>query len=123
MWAYLDGFLSDLAEFENLRLLASGVERFAEVFGECSAIHLSRRNKVRAAISYWLAHATGEWFWYDGAPRASSPNKPDLWAISRFHAEMHAAEIGWPLLLQAARINSKTIFYELSACVESARVS
>ena len=25
---------------------------------------------------------------------------------------MHAAEIGWPLLLKAAHINSKTIFYE-----------
>lgn len=112
MWVDLDGFLSDLVAFENLRRLPSGIERFADVFGDCRAVHLSRRNKVRAAISYWLASTTGEWFWYDGAPRKSAPEEPDLWAISRLHAEMHAAEIGWPLLLKAAHIKSTTIFYE-----------
>jgi LPS sulfotransferase NodH len=112
MWVDMDGFLSDLVAFENLRQLASGVERFAGAFGECRAVHLSRRNKVRAAISYWLASTTGEWFWYSGASRRPPPEEPDLWTISRLHAEMHAAEIGWPLLLKAAHINSKTIFYE-----------
>ena len=112
MWVYLDAFLSDLVAFENLRGLASGVERFAGAFGECRAVHLSRRNKVRAAISCWLASTTGEWFWYGRAPRRPAPEVPDLWTISRLHAEMHAAEIGWPLLLKAAHINSKTIFYE-----------
>ena len=112
MWVDMDGFMSDLAAFENLRRLPSGVERFADAFGECRAVHLSRRNKLRAAISYWLASTTGEWFWYGGAPRTTPPEEPDFWTISRLHAEMHAAEIGWPLLLKAAHISSRTIFYE-----------
>jgi LPS sulfotransferase NodH len=112
MWTYLDAFLTDLAKFENLRALPSGIERFATTFRGCLALHLSRRNKAQAAISYWLARETGEWFWDGSTPRGQPPARPDFWEITKLHAEMHAAELSWPLFLRAAGIRSATIYYE-----------
>jgi trehalose 2-sulfotransferase len=112
MWTYLDGFLNDLAKFEDLRALPSGIERFGGAFRGCRALHLSRRNKVRAAISYWLARETGQWFWDGRTPREPPLARPNFWEITKLHAEMHAAEISWPLFLRAAGIHSATIYYE-----------
>ena len=126
MWVYHDLFLERLAGTEGLAHLADGVDRFAAVFDGSRAIHLTRRDKVRGAISNWLALATDQWVLYPGIEAAALPVLVDVWAITRLHAELHAAAVGWPRFLTAAGIPHETVFYEdwsQQPRVEAARIS
>jgi LPS sulfotransferase NodH len=126
MWSYLDHFMGRLADVDRLHDMGDGVERFGAVFAGSRAIHLTRRNKVRAAISNWIALTTDQWYLHPGLDRATEPEVADHWAISRLHAELHAAAHGWPLLLTAAGIPHATVHYEdwsADARLEVARTS
>ena len=112
MWAYLPNVLESLAHVDELAPLKRDHERFGSLFCGARALHLIRRNKVRAAFSYWLAQQTGQWVLYDEASRVAHPGSVDNAEITRLHDELHDAEAGWPHFLDAAGIETIQYVYE-----------
>lgn len=121
MWEQLDRVMADLREFAGMGDLPSGPERFGEAFRGSRAVHLSRRNKVRAAISYWLAITTGQWIWYGQKPQRSLDRDILLdarswavacWTITKMHSALHEGDLNWPIFLRSAGINATTVYYE-----------
>ncbi len=121
MWEQLDRIMADLQDFAGMGDLPSGPERFGVAFRGSRAVHLSRRNKVRAAVSYWLAITTGQWIRYGQQPQRSFDREILLqgrnwaaacWMITKMHSALHEGDLNWPIFLKSAGIDATTIYYE-----------
>jgi LPS sulfotransferase NodH len=90
------GLFPDLAGLD-------AIKRLWAPFGDDIRLVYIRRNCLRSALSLWRAEVTNEWGRAPGAEAPDPPEAADLWLISQFHAEIHAAEIGWDAVLAASR--------------------
>jgi len=80
--------------------------------GDVQAIRLSRRNKVRQAISAWRAATSGVWHVPTGSG-LSSPEVPyDPEAITEILQQLLLEDYLWERYLRAVDWNALTVFYE-----------
>jgi LPS sulfotransferase NodH len=84
------------------------------LFTNCRHIFMTRRNKVRLAVSWWRAIQTEEW----NRPRSADPKEVDLKdaysydAINHLYAECVMREAGIQEFFAEAKIIPLTITYE-----------
>jgi len=80
--------------------------------GDVRAVRLSRRNKVRQAISAWRAATSGVWHVPTGSD-LSSPEVPyDAGAITEILQQLLLEDYLWERYLGAVGWNALTVFYE-----------
>lgn len=113
MWTDLQFFFDTLRSGEDDGVNSSDIELFIGAFAGAKAVHLTRRNKVRTAISYWLARTTDAWACSDssGQPRVSVPD-PDWRMITELHALSHASDMFWREFLLLCNIDRYELVYE-----------
>lgn len=111
MWEHLSPLLDDLASLPEFQGFDFPLDRFRAIFSDTKFLHLTRRNLVRSAISYWMAAQTGQWVWY-GQKKQISVDSVDYLSITLRHADLHAAAIGWPLFFKQAGLTVPTLYYE-----------
>lgn len=77
-------------------------------------IFITRRNKVRLAVSWWRAIQSGEWHRQHGAPAldVNLRDAYDFWAIDHLVDEATMREAGIAELLASSRIAPLTLTYE-----------
>jgi LPS sulfotransferase NodH len=88
-------------------------ELLTALFPDARYVWLTRRDKVRQAISLFLAHRTDHWWSVDGSPAREEPAiefDPD--AIAAFQALLEKSEHGWQSFFEANRITPLAIEYE-----------
>jgi trehalose 2-sulfotransferase len=110
-WAHLHDLLARTAHFAGLAE-SPAHERFRAIFGPTVRAVWVRRDCVRAAISLWRAETTGVWAECHDDLLPPVPDRLDVWQITWLHAQLHAAEIGWPQFLRSADIPYLNVTYD-----------
>lgn len=110
-WIHLHDLLRHSEHFRELGHLP-GHLRFQAIFGPSIRAVFVRRNCLRAAISLWRAETTGVWSERGGDDPPPVPENLDVWRVTTLHADIHAAEIGWPHFLNSATIPYMTVHYD-----------
>lgn len=78
-----------------------------------SALVLSRRDRVAAAVSEHRAELTGLWSATAGGPsRNPAVQDFDIRRVAELHDLQHRADEGWPLLLSEAGVPYRQHYYE-----------
>ncbi len=78
-----------------------------------SALVLSRRDRVAAAVSEHRAELTGLWSRAAGSPsRSPAVEDFDLHRVAELHDLQHRADQGWPTLLSQAGVTYRHHYYE-----------
>ena len=67
--------LRNLPAYENREITAP--ELMASVFPNLHYVWSTRRNKVRQAVSWWIAHQSGIWIW-DGEEKPGPSKEPEF---------------------------------------------
>ena len=103
---------STLPEFRNKR--ASLGEIWDQVFPNCRHIFMTRRNKIRLAVSWWKAIQSGEWHRQKGAKPAEADlaNAYSFEAINHLLVESVFREAGIQSFFAEVGIQPLTIVYE-----------
>lgn len=109
-WEHHKEFVRRLALMDEYQHLTN-LQRLWRPFGSDLRVTYLRRNCLDASLSLWRAEVTNEWGRTPDAPAPMAPSSVDLWRVSFFHAELHAAEIAWPNLFRAAGIEPLSITY------------
>jgi LPS sulfotransferase NodH len=110
-WGHAEDLIRRTAVIPHLAGLP-GQQRFRRVFANDLRAVFLRRNCLRAAVSLWRAEVSGIW---SLSPADKTPPLPpafDLWRVTLLHAQMHAAEIGWPHLLSSINVDYVTLHYD-----------
>lgn len=94
---------ADLTEAELVRA----------AFPNLRFVYLTRRNKVRQAVSFWRAQQSGVWGRYSGerAPEGGEAAF-DFGALARLVQEMSLREARWQALFDALGVAPYTVVYE-----------
>jgi trehalose 2-sulfotransferase len=91
----------------------SPAELLLAMFPGARYVWLTRRDKMRQAISLFLAYRTDNWWSVDGSPvREQSAIEFDPGAIAAFQALLEENERGWQSFFEANRITPLAIEYE-----------
>lgn len=126
-WYQFAGLREKLATIDEYRDLSPG-QRVLAAFPDCRFIWLTRRDKVRQAISYHKASQTDTWWNIDRAEpvrRANARTEPvfDVQAIDRLERLLLANEQSWLRFFRELGIQPLVVIYEELAArqVETAR--
>ncbi|ADI13434.1 Stf0 family sulfotransferase [Truepera radiovictrix] len=110
---------ADMAPFfAGLRTLRgcaahSEAELIRTVFPGVRFVYLTRRNKVRQAVSFWRAQQSGVWERYHGdAVREGARAHFDFAALSGLVQELSLREARWQELFDALEATPYTVVYE-----------
>ena len=106
---YWHDFVRRLRAIDGMRALPLNVvlDRF---FPNLHYIHLTRRNKLRQAVSHWMAIQSGRWHSTDAI---SNPNPVyDYAAIDHLLHEIAIREAVWAEYFASNRIKPKVMVYE-----------
>ena len=71
-WDEMSGFASYLRQLPKFKGSLSFFEQLSALFPNLHFLRITRRDQVRQAISYWRAHAAGEWIRFKDRPPLSS---------------------------------------------------
>jgi LPS sulfotransferase NodH len=112
MWGYFDDFTGKLKQIPDYRSydLPSLLQT---AFPNLHYIAISRRDKVRQAISFWRVIETGIWAWNSDGPPA--PQKDPVYsytAISHLKEEIYQHEAAWEGFFHAGQIEPHRVVYE-----------
>ncbi len=109
-----DQIIDLLRHFPGCSPDASAWEAWENAFPNCKHIFLTRRNKVRQAVSWWKAIQSGQWHREKGARPASQlqDDAYDFDAINHLFSEAVMREAGIQEFLALGKITPLTIFYE-----------
>src|SRR5579859_862246 len=96
MWGYFDDFVSKLQQIPAYKEM-SACSLLSAAFPNLHYIQITRRDKVRQAISHWKAIQTGVWALYtDGTPAMASREPVfDFEAIDALAQEIMTHESAW----------------------------
>lgn len=112
---YLHNLLDTLKKFPGYNPQSKNpVEIWENAFPNCKHIYMTRRNKVRLAVSWWRAIQTQEWHRLQGKS-AKSVNLEDKYsyeAINHLHAECSMREAAIQDFFDSGSITPLTIVYE-----------
>ena len=113
MWNYLDDAVARLRAWPRLDVAADAAdpEVLAAAFPGLRYVWLRREDKLRQAISWWRAAATGQYGLAAGQVPAEPPEF-DRDAISRLLRYAEACEAGWRDWFAAHSISPREIVYE-----------
>jgi len=102
--------------FEGLRRTnraLSDAELVRTVFPDLRFVYLTRRNKVRQAVSFRRAQQTGVWERYSGEAATTSPQLEfDFAALERSVHDLTLREARWQDLFDALGVSPYTVVYE-----------
>lgn len=103
--------------FQRELSLPEGLSRsmiWAEAFPNCKHIFMTRRNKVRLAVSWWRAIVSGEWHRVHGTNpfQEDIANQYNFDAIKHLLFECTMREAGMAAFLAEGQIIPMTIVYE-----------
>ena len=126
MWGYLDDFVSNLRTIPQYRDLAVP-DLLAQVFPNLHYIWISRKDKMRQAISLWKALQTWTWRQEEHTPVTGAPHHPrtllfNFQAIDYLVRQIETHEAAWQHYFSSNGIQQYTIVYEEFAahCEETA---
>jgi trehalose 2-sulfotransferase len=114
----MGGYFSHfVAQLQTLPQFQTGEGRapvmLEAVFPNLRYIWITRRNKVRQAVSFWKAVQTGIWVWPNGeAPMPQTEAVYDFNAIDRLLQEIVLREASWQAYFDDAQVIPKVIVYE-----------
>jgi LPS sulfotransferase NodH len=119
MWECIDWFVDRARSLPELAGLGVA-ELLLAVFPRLRLVVLQRRNKVRAAVSYWRAATSGIWAVKpDGTPAWDTPvvqfksgNRFDPAVISDLHRRAHEHERAWQQLADQIGVPRLIVQYE-----------
>jgi LPS sulfotransferase NodH len=125
-WYQLEGFLSKLRQLPECKGKETS-ELMPSVFPKLRYIWLSRRDKVRQAVSYYKASRTGCWWLIDShAERNSLPPEQapvfDFKAINALRNTILKHEAGWRRFFYSAGVEPLRVYYEELATDQQATV-
>ena len=112
MWGYFDDFTGKLKQIPDYRS-ADLPSLLQHVFPNLHYISITRRDKVRQAISFWRAIDTGIWAWNSDEP--SAPQKEPVYnyqAIADLRQEIVKHEAEWEAYFNACHVKPFRIVYE-----------
>jgi LPS sulfotransferase NodH len=112
MWGYLEDFLSYLRNIPAYKDLPVP-QLFATIFPDLHYIHISRRDKVRQAISLWRAIQT--WSWRDEQGASSRPARALVFnyaAIDHLVQRTLVHEEAWKQYFAENAIQPFSVVYE-----------
>jgi LPS sulfotransferase NodH len=103
--------LRELPEYKGRQITTP--ELMASVFPNLHYIWITRRNKVRQAVSWWIAHQTGIWVW-DGEEQPGPSEKPvfNFKAIDYLVQLIVTHEAGWQEYYSDCGITPFVVVYE-----------
>jgi LPS sulfotransferase NodH len=113
---FLEYFIRNLLELPRYRGRGlSAPEVMGELFPNLHYIWLTRRDKVRQAVSLWRATETGQWVWSRQQPTAS-PRAYDFKRIDTNLLYIVRSEAEWQEYFTAAGVRPLTVVYEDFVC-------
>ena len=107
MWGYLDDFVGNLREIAAYRDLPVP-ELLATVFPDLRYIYVTRRDKVRQAVSLWKAIQNSIWGQQEGSPAPQANHKLvfHVEAIDHLLRRTVDHEEAWRRLLRGAQYST-----------------
>lgn len=123
MWGYFDDFVGKLKQipvYQNVDLPAL----LPRVFPNLHYVWITRRDKVRQAISFWKAIETNVWSWSsDESPVPAKEPAFNYEAIQSLEQEIMAHEAAWRQYFELCRVEPLVVVYEelVPAVEETAR--
>ncbi len=105
---------------EILRLTSTGTDQdksiyeyYRDAFPDLRCIFLTRRNKIRQAVSWWKAIQTNQWGLRAGEQAASNEDLTyNFDALTTLLQEIVFREAGWQAFFEAMHIKPVTVWYE-----------
>jgi LPS sulfotransferase NodH len=122
MWGYFDDFVSKLRQLPQYRETAVP-DLMRTVFPNLHYIWMTRRDKVRQAISFWKAIETGIWAWTGDEPPVPAKEPAfDFEPIDYLVQEIVTHEAAWQQYFSECGVKPFTVAYEelVPACEEMA---
>ncbi|WP_273445144.1 Stf0 family sulfotransferase [Neolewinella agarilytica] len=111
-----DGWTDELRLLQGLDPSAGDQAVFADLFPNCQHIFLTRRNKIRQAVSWWKAIKDGVWHLKQGENQSFSE---DFWednyvpdALTHLYKEVMLKECGIQEYFSRYDIQPLTVVYE-----------
>ena len=105
--AYESGLWIDRQRSDQLR------GKIEKTFPGLQLVFLTRRNKVRQAVSWWKAVQSGQWVLYAGQERAAITDLDyNFDAINQLVQETVLREAGWQAFFEWVGITPHTVVYE-----------
>ena len=122
MWGYFDDFVGKIMQIPAYQQIDLP-SLLPKVFPNLHYIQMTRRDKVRQAISFWKAIETNIWAWSSDEPPV--PEKEPTFnyeAISKLKREIFAHEAAWGNYFEMCQVEPLVIVYEdlVLACEETA---
>lgn len=117
---HTDNYQAKLKEFAQLQGFASKVtddeKIWADLFPNCKHLHITRRNKVRQAVSWWKAIQDQVWHLEKGNKRQQKESfyedKYDFDALSHLFKESSLREAAMQNYFERFNLSPFTIVYE-----------
>ena len=122
MWGYFDDFVSKLRQIPDCRGMAVP-DLMQIVFPNLHYIWMTRRDKVRQAVSFWKAIQTDVWAWTTDEPPVPAKEPAfDFEAIDYLVQEIVTHEAAWQQYFSECGVTPFTVIYEdlVLACEETA---
>jgi LPS sulfotransferase NodH len=112
MWGYFDDFVTKLRQLPQYTDIP--VSRLmATVFPNLSYVYMTRRDKVRQAVSHWKALQTNVWGWTDEAlPAPTDEPVFDFDEIDGLVQEIITHEAAWQQYFADCSVTPFTVVYE-----------
>lgn len=111
MWGYFDDFTRQLRRLPGASRRAPVPELLAAAFPNLSFVWITRRDKVRQAVSHWRAAQTNVWVWGGERQEAREPAF-DFRQIDRLVRQNQEHDRAWQRFFAAHRISPFVVVYE-----------
>jgi trehalose 2-sulfotransferase len=111
MWGYFNGFVTGLRWAVPGRQRLAVCELAPSVFPNLHYVFVTRRDKVRQAVSLWRAIQTWSW----STQQMGSENRPLVYseaAIDHLVRDIHEHESGWRAYFRSCGVRPLTVIYE-----------
>jgi LPS sulfotransferase NodH len=111
MWGYFNGFVTGLRWAVPGRQKLPVCELAPSVFPNLHSVFVTRRDKVRQAVSLWKAIQTWSWSTEQRGPE-SHPLVYSEAAIDHLIRDIHEHESGWRAYFRSCGVRPLTVIYE-----------
>ena len=118
LWEWVANFTARARTMPEFAEIDDSGQVLVRAFPGLRLVMLRRRNKVRAAVSFWRAGVSGVWAVLpSGEPAWRSPRLPlrdefSVVTIDELHARAHAEEDAWLRLAESMQVPRHDVVYE-----------
>lgn len=114
VWAYLEYLTAMLRSLHDRPDLGTH-DLLMATFPNLRYVSLTRRDKVRQAVSHWRARHTNIWMWKENRPPVEKPLGFDPIEIDRLLEGINAEEMAWQRYFREAGVSPLRLQYETLA--------